>query len=163
MDGLRAALKGQYRAGLAMLRQCMERCPDEVWIAGEHPRTFWRIAYHAVFYTHLYIQVDEDAFQPWELSRPDARKLWHEDDKQTPEEPPYSKQQLLEYVDLVSGGVDRWVDALNLEAPTTGFWWYSIPKLDHQLMSVRHLQGHVGQLSERLYAAGVDLDWITLR
>ncbi|MHB8636531.1 MAG: hypothetical protein ACYC96_08665 [Fimbriimonadaceae bacterium] len=153
---IRGALKGQYHAGLKMLRQCVERCPDTVWVAGEHPRTFWRIAYHGTFFTHLYLQQNEAAFRPWEKAVADADCLW--------ESPPvieaYSKADMLDYIDLVDSQVDATVDALDLETSDSGFPWYpSIDKLGHELMNIRHLQGHVGQLSERLMADGVDTDW----
>jgi len=45
----------------------------------------------------------------------------------------------------------------------SGFSWYSIPKLDHQLLNLRHLQGHVGQLSELVMATGADLTWVAIR
>jgi len=32
-------------------------------------------------------------------------------------------------------------------------------KLSHQIMNLRHIQGHVGQLSELLMAKGIDTDW----
>lgn len=32
-----------------MLRDCVARCPDDLWSRGAHPRTFWRIAYHATY------------------------------------------------------------------------------------------------------------------
>ena len=41
---LREALKEQYHAGLAMLAECVEKCPDALWLQGEPPRYFWRIA-----------------------------------------------------------------------------------------------------------------------
>ncbi len=33
---LRAALKSQYHAGLAMLRDVVERFPDELWTGAQH-------------------------------------------------------------------------------------------------------------------------------
>ena len=159
---LKRALKGQYHAGLAMLRQCLERCPKEVWTGGRHPRNFWRIAYHAIFYTHLYLQTGEEAFQRWDRHRDDAHALWGGDGELPPEEPPYSKAELLEYLEFADRNVDDWVDLIDLESPQSGFSWYSIAKLDHQLLNVRHLQGHVGQLSELLMASDVDIDWISI-
>ncbi len=48
-----------------------------------------------------------------------------------------------------------------LAAGETGFSWYpSMSKLSHELMNLRHLQGHVGQLSELLMAHGIDTDWV---
>jgi hypothetical protein len=156
---IRAALKGQYHAGLKMLRQCVELCPEDVWIAGEHPRTFWRIAYHGVFFTHLYLQPNEAAFQPWAKGREDADCLW----ESPPEIAPYSKVEMLEYIDLVDAQVDATVELLDLDSKDSGFSWYpSIDKLGHQLMNIRHLQGHVGQLSELLMGHGIDTNWVGL-
>ena len=62
---LRRALKEQYHGGLAMLAECVEKCPEDMWTAGAHPRTFWRIAFHAAFFTQLYLGQNEAAFQPW--------------------------------------------------------------------------------------------------
>src|SRR5687767_9187708 len=62
LTNLRAALKEQYHAGLNMLRQCIEQCPDDLWTSGSHPRPYWRIAFHAAFFTHLYLLQDESAF-----------------------------------------------------------------------------------------------------
>lgn len=153
---LRAALKEQYRGGLMMLRQCIEACPDDLWHSGRHPRTFWRIAYHALFYTHLYLGQNEAAFQPWERHR-DCAGLW----ENPPVEEPFSQQDLLEYVDSLYSLVGPTVEGLDLETGDPGFSWYkNIDKLSHQMMNLRHLQGHVGQLSELLMAHGIDIDWV---
>lgn len=158
---LKPALISQYRAGLAMLRQAIERCPAELWTAGAHPRNFWRIAYHAIFYTHFYAMHGESSFQPWAKHRRHVPSLWADQDG-PPVELPYSVAETLEYLDYVDSKIDEWVNELDLSRMETGFDWYPIPKLDHQLMNVRHLQGHVGQISELLMAHGVDVDWIAV-
>lgn len=157
---IRSALKGQYHAGLAMLRETVDLCPEDMWFSGRHPRQYWRIAYHATFYTHLYLAQNEKSFKKWEKGRDECRSL--------AEGPPgvesYSKAEILEYVDLLDSHVDSAVDALDLESPETGFYWYpNMTKLDHQLLNLRHLQGHVGQLSELLMANGMETNWIGLR
>ena len=58
--------------------------------------------------------------------------------------------------------LDRWIDALDLDTLESGFDWYpNMPKLDHMMLNIRHLQGHVGQLSELLMAHGIDTDWVS--
>ncbi len=154
---IRGALKSQYHAALKMLRECVELCPEEVWTSGKHPRSFWRIAYHAVFFAHLYLQPNEAAFQPWEKGREDADCLW----ETPPEIEPYSQADILAYIDLVSGQVDTMVDTLDLDSEDSGFPWYpNIDKLSHEIMNIRHIQGHVGQLSELLMMHGVDTNWV---
>ena len=164
---VRAAIKGQYHAVLATLRQAIEQCPPQLWTAGEHPRAFWRIAYHAVFYTHLYMVQREKEFVAWEHHRDEAhfvdRLPWPPHDW-PPEVEPYTPRQVLEYLAQVDAMVDATVDALDLETDDSGFWWYTMPKLDHELMNIRHTEHHAAQLGERLTLAGLDgLDWIGRR
>jgi len=164
---LRQALKEQYHAGLAMLAECVEKCPEGMWLEGEHPRTFWRIAFHAAFFTHLYLGQDEAAFQPWP-GRIEGihHRLWHEPEDLAPYGLPegaeiYRMGEILDYIRFVDELVDGVVDQLNLDSDETGFSWYpNMSKLSHQLMNLRHTQGHVGQLSELLMARGIDTDWV---
>jgi hypothetical protein len=74
----------------------------------------------------------------------------------------YERKEILEYVAFVHGLVDSTVDALDLDTDESGFSWYrNISKLSHQLLNLRHVQGHVGQLSELLMARDVDIDWVS--
>jgi hypothetical protein len=163
---LRSALKQQYHSALAMLGECIEVCPDDLWISGTFPRAYWRIAFHAAFFTQLYLGQDEAAFQPWPGRREGVHGLlWVDPAQMEPYELPedaevYSQQELREYVRFVDSQVDPIVDRLNLETEESGFRWYkNISKLSHELMNLRHIQGHVGQLSELLMARGIDIDW----
>ena len=64
-DTFKPVLKSQYHAALAMLRDAVERCPDDLWTASDHLSAFWQVAYHCVFFTHLYLHTEEAAFRPW--------------------------------------------------------------------------------------------------
>jgi hypothetical protein len=68
---------------------------------------------------------------------------------------------VLDYWDVCDALIDDGVDALDLSAADCGFWWYDMPKLEHQMMSVRHIQHHAAQLAERIRKAGGPApDWI---
>jgi hypothetical protein len=159
---VQASLKSQYHGALAMLRKAIEQCPDDLWLAGEHPRTTWRIAYHALYFTHFYLQPDVEAFRPWEGERPETPCL-----ENTPWPPhgvpmvvePYTRQELMAYWCLVDGMIDEGIDRLDLNAAECGFPWYRMGKLEHQIMNIRHTQQHVGQLSQILASAGADPEW----
>jgi hypothetical protein len=168
---LRSALKSQYHASLAMLRQTIDRCPDELWASGEYRNSFWRIAYHALYYTDLYLYPNEYAFRPWQHHQ---TRIQHMDDAPEPvEEPwlelphqpprtgkPYTKAQILEYWKLCDDKVDGALDAMDLADPESGFSWYKLPKAEHQIVSIRHIQHHTGQLSDRVRArANVGIAW----
>ncbi len=145
-----------------MLRQSIERCPDDVWAAGAHPRTFWRVTYHTLYYTHLYLMPKLEDFKEWDQHQNQAKILWDDDeDGIPPMEVTYTQADMLEYLDQIDGNLAAWLDAIDFDSPESGFYWYKIPKLDHQILNVRHLGVHVGQLQELLYAQDIDLDWVS--
>jgi hypothetical protein len=163
-ENLRTILKSQYRAALAMLGQALERCPDDLWAHDSHPNPFWHVAYHALFYTHLYLQPGEADFRPWGKHRNEYQFLgplpWPPHRLPNIGEP-YSKAEIQEYLGICDGMIGAAVDRLDLQAPQCGFWWYSVSKLEHQLVSIRHLQHHTAQLADRLRArAGIGIDWV---
>jgi hypothetical protein len=176
---IRTALKGQYKAALAMLRDCIVKCPDDLWAAGSAPlegvderqraeresRAFWRIAYHVLYGTHLYAMRTVDEFVPWSKHVDHAREIWIGPDEEVPPlETTYTQADVLEYLDWMVSQVDDWVDAVDLDSPTCGVPWYDpFPKLDHAILVIRHIGTHVGQLSERLNEAGIDTDWVSRR
>jgi hypothetical protein len=164
---LKASIKEQYHAGLVMLADCVERCPPGLWLTGEHPRTVWRIAFHAAFFTQLYLGQEEASFQPWPARTDKIHPgLWTDPADVEPFElekdaASYDLNEMLAYIRYVDGLVDTLIDELNLDATETGFSWYqNMDKFSHILLNLRHLQGHVGQLSEILMAHGIDIAWV---
>ena len=164
---LRRALAGQFRAGLAMLRECVERCPDDLWesTVDKPPRTFWRIAYHAAFYTHFYLGQTQDHFSPWHKHvRHAVMTFVDEGEELPPAETLYKQSDMIEYIDSLSAEIEALLAALDLDSPESGFPWYpNFPKLDHVFLTLRHLGVHVGQLQELLFARGIEPDWISRR
>src|SRR5437867_3025594 len=67
---VRAIIISQFEAGLRMLRLAIESCPPEMWDDASHTNRFWRLAYHALFYTHLYLSPTEEEFAPWPNGTP---------------------------------------------------------------------------------------------
>jgi hypothetical protein len=157
---VQAALTGQYHAALAMLKQVIEQCPDDLWTGGGHNIPFWRVAYHTLYGTHLYLQPDEAAFQPWELHRDGCQELPGPGELLAAAEP-YTKSELLRYWQVCDDMVDAAVAKLDLDATQSGFSWHKMPKLDHQLHNIRHVQHHTALLSGRLrQACGTDIRWV---
>ena len=160
---LRPALKSQYHAALAMLQRAVEACPDELWLSDQ-PNRFWQVAYHALFFTHLYLQPNEAAFQPWEHHREEYQFIgklpW------PPYRPPnigepYTKPQVLDYLLACDAMIDLSLDATDLTARESGFWWYKMSKLEHQIVNIRHIQDHAAHLAIRLRAAGCQgVNWV---
>jgi hypothetical protein len=167
---LRAALGSQYHAALAMLREVVERYPEERWEADRRVNAPWQLAYHSLFFTHLYLQPEVAAFRPWKGHR---SQVQHEDGIAGPADPgndlplipdPYTKAQVLEYLAFCDALVDEAVAALDLLSPQSGFHWYPIGKLEHQLVNLRHVQHHTAQLADRLRNdAGLGTRWVGSR
>ena len=61
----REPIIAQYLAALAMLKQSILACPETIWDRPDDPTTFSQVAYHALFFTHLYLQESEHAFRVW--------------------------------------------------------------------------------------------------
>lgn len=160
MDNIKPALKGQYHAALDMLRGAVEACPDHVWIGGVQPRSFWRLTYHTLFFTHLYLQVKEADFVAWERHRDEVES---DQDRERLDATPYTRAEILDYWAIVDGMVDSQLDKIDLSSPDCGIPWYSIPKLDHVILNLRHIQEHAGQLRDRLLQEGIDQKWVTKR
>jgi hypothetical protein len=166
-NSLPDALKSQYHAELAMLRDAVERCPESLWYDGTPANAFWQIAYHTLFFAHLYMQPDEAAFVPWKghqrhNQNPDGIAGPPDPSSSLPLIPqPYARAHVLEYCSYCDSMVDGWVDTLDLASPHSGFSWYRVPKLEHQLVNIRHIQHHTAQLADRLRAAlGIGVRWV---
>ena len=153
-------ITGQFRAALAMLKKAVELCPEPLWTEGGHVNPYWHVAYHAIFYTHLYLHDSEEEFRtragghlldlgptPWFPGKPDK------------EAEPYTREQILSYIELCRREVSAKVAGCALDA-ASGFSWLRFDRLGVHLYNLRHLQHHVGQLADRLrVSADISLPW----
>jgi len=148
----RQIIRSQYLATLEMLKDAVDKCPATLWDDPADKNKFWHVAYHALFYTHLYLQPTEQDFRPWVKHRSG-------DDLSQPADP-YSREEVLEYLAFCQQQVIELVPQLNLDAES-GFDWLPMNKAELQIYTIRHLQQHAGELMERLGSrAGIDVDWV---
>lgn len=156
-------IRSQYQAALEMLNQAITQCPDDLWADPKFKNQFWHIAYHALFYTHLYLQPSEDDFIPWERHKENYHSMgpqsWSPHAEPEIGEP-FLKEEMLEYLEICRQEIDNQVAALNLEAES-GFPWIPFNKQELQFYNIRHLQQHTGELCERLGThAQIDIGWV---
>lgn len=169
LDVLRVTLQRQYHAALATLRDVVEACPDDLWFDPQPANAYWQVAYHALFFTHLYLGDDEASFQPWaehvtDVQNPDGLGPADDADSRPVHPEPYTRAQVLAYWEVVDRMVDRAVSGFDLHRSDSGFPWYPVPKLEHQLINLRHVQHHAAQLADRLRAhTGAGTRWIATR
>jgi len=142
-------IQSQYLAALAMLKQAIEKCPQNVWYDQNQKFKVWSKAYHTVFFVHFYLQDAEKDFIPWEKH--------HDPDGDIP----FTQDEVLEYLTFARKQVIERVPVTDLEAES-GFHWYPVNKLELQFINIRHIQQHTGELYECL---GIrenieDLRWV---
>lgn len=144
----------QYLAALKMLEQAIDKCPASLWNHVDDSAMFWQVAYHALFYTNLYLSPTEAEFTPWPNYRQGYQTMGPDSEK------PYQKADLLEYVAFCRQLIEQQAPALDLAAPS-GFDWLPMNKFELQIYTIRHLQQHAGELMERLGSrANITVDWI---
>jgi len=145
---IRRTIQSQFLSALAMLKQVIVKCPPSMWNAPKVRNRFWYTAYHALYFAHLYLQDTRKDFTRWRrYGKPSSSA-------------PLSQQETLEYLAFVEAEVARRVPAMDLKAPS-GFQELHVDKLELQLVSIRHIQHHAGELYERLSGRrDIKLTWI---
>jgi len=153
-QAIRSALKTQFRASLETVRDAIQQCPDELWEKPGSMPQFWQIAYHTVFFAHFYMVQKMEDLEPWRKHRDGAPSL------EPDSHPAYTKDEVLEYLNQVVEMVDDTLDSINLATKESGFHWYKIPKLDHEILNIRHIMEHAGQMDAILRLNGYEgVDW----
>ncbi len=149
---IQEVIQSQYLASLEMVSEAVAQCPEALWVDSGYKNRFWHIAYHTLFYTHLYLQDSEKEFVPWSKHRNEYNFLgplpWPPHKEPNIGEP-YTKEEVLEYLRFCQKEVEMKVAALDLEA-VSGFPWLPFGKLELQFYNIRHIQHHAGQLIDRL-------------
>ncbi len=150
---LAAILTSQYLASLAMLKQTIEACPDDMWNAPQDTNRFWQVAFHALYFVHEYLADSFDSFRYWSKHRAGY------EDFPAPQGEPYDKKAILEYLAFCQQHVIERVPQLKLEAMEADGGEYSIMEL--QIYSIRHIMQHTGELMERVGSrARAEIDWV---
>ena len=153
-------IKSQYHAALSMLQQSIENCPDSLWYDPEPVNGYGQVAFHVLFYTHLYLQPTEAAFVPWPKYQDQIHRLPGPRLGETAVVKPLFKADLLDYLAFCRQEVERLVDTFDL-AGASGFSWLPFNKLEVQLYNIRHIMQHTGELSGRLFEQEeIEINWV---
>lgn len=159
----------QFGATIDMLRQALRDCPDELWekrLWADQPDqwvaagfgTFWYLGYHTLFWLDLYLTGAEEGFAP---PAPFAL-VEMEADEILP--PPYTRAELLDYLDYCRRKCQETLNALSSEQANRlcRFAWGEPTFAELQLYNLRHVQEHAAQLSLFLgQQAGTAATWVS--
>jgi hypothetical protein len=157
----------QFAAAIQMIRLAVKACPGDLWDDRMDGSPFWHLAYHALYYTDLYLSENDKIFKPAEFHEDKANFL-PGDYKEfggivnTPDKA-FTQDQLLEYTDhclfKCQEIFGKLTDKKALER--CGFWWYELNTGEFLLNNLRHTQHHAGQLTLLLRRkANIGIDWL---
>jgi len=149
-------LTSQFQAALLMLRECIEKCPDEHWDSLIARYTFWQVAYHTLCMVDCRLDLSDDAWQPHPVFHP-AGRADLEDEYPSRR---FTKAELLAYFGFCLEKLNATIPsetAAALSAPAAGF---PFSRAELHIQGIRHTQHHTGQLSASLRRVGVDTRWV---
>lgn len=156
---IRSMLLSQFEAALAMMNDCLEKCPEEHWDGMIANFTFWQVAYHSLFFVDYYLSPGKDAFQVRVNLHPTQ---WSEVDDEFPGRR-IEKSELLQYMAICLGKLRESLGVESAEDLTRpcGFPRKSFSRAELHLYNMRHVMHHTGQLSAFLRRLEVDPNWVS--
>lgn len=155
--------KNQYEATFWMLNDCLNKCDDSFWYEPVANLTYSQAAFHAIFFTDLYLgdSVEAQRDQSFHQANLDYFRDYEELAGRK-QELQYEKPKTLAYLQFCREKANRVLSEAtieSLEAPS-GIGWLEMNRAESYLYNLKHLHHHVAQLSLRLRQnQGEGADW----
>jgi hypothetical protein len=154
VEPLVAELRHQHHSTLSMLASVIEGCPEDTWNKEFTGVSFWREAYHALFWMHNFLGPKDKAFHFHPFGKDIDPRLF------TPPNNSCARAEALAYAAQTGAYIDEVFDALTLDE-LSGSDHYDetdFRSVYHRLMyGLRHVQHHVGKLTAYLNLQGIQL------
>jgi hypothetical protein len=146
----------QYKASIKMLMDTIIQCPEATWYNNDSASPYWRLVYHAIYFTALYLSQNPDRYLPWHGHQDGYENLGSltRDKKPIIVERIYTKEEMLEYTESLLTQCKNSVMETEPDEQS-GFYWLPMSRMEVHLYNIRHIQHHTGQLIERLHQAGI--------
>ena len=157
IDLYKTSINGQFGAAIAMLNECITKCPDEHWDSRIAKYPFWHVAYHILCFIDCYLSVTEHAFKPGKFHPRGMSELADEYPSRR-----FERAELLEYVSECRTKLAATIASETPEslAGPSGFSWLPFPRAELHAYNLRHVQHHTGQLSAFLRKQSVETRWV---
>ena len=157
-------LISQFEASLAMLAQCVARCPEPLWQAPVARYPFSQVVFHTLFFTDFYLGRSPEGFesQPFHQNNSALFSDYEQLQDREPVET-YERDDIKRYLAFVRAKAVATVEAETEEtlAAPAQFPRRRCSRAETHVYNIRHVQHHVGQLSMRLRLDGVtEFPWI---
>lgn len=149
-------LTSQYSASLGMLRNALEKVPDEQWNTEEYNNPNWQIIYHVLWATKTYLGANIESYIAFKNAIEGAESLGGKQDWENPEEEIkvdgfHSKSEIISFINDIESNLQQNIEELALEE-YSGFEWYLYTRLELHINNIRHIQHHTAEIIERLKA-----------
>lgn len=148
---LKASLWQQFGASIDSLADATRACPDHLWRASlwhdptaKPERTqAWFIVYHTLFWLDLYLTGADEGYVPCFFT------LIEQDDDDPIPDRPYTKAELLAYLDQGRSKCRAAIESLTDESAQKPcrFGWGELSFLELLHYNLRHIQEHADQLN----------------
>ncbi|PKO16295.1 MAG: DinB family protein [Chloroflexi bacterium HGW-Chloroflexi-10] len=155
----------QFGGALDMFTNAVLNCPEDLWLArlweeDYNPALaeFWYIGYHTLFWLDLYLSGTVEGFTP-----PAPFSLEELDPKGIVPSPPYTKEQLLAYIEHGRRKCQTITMQLTDEQiiRECHFPWETVSYGEVLLHNMRHVQEHGAQLNMFLgQQKGIKARWV---
>jgi len=165
LDDFKELTINQYHASLKTLDHCVDKCPDETWNAPINELAFCQAAFHALFFTDLYLGHDvgsqktqpfhekhANVFRDYEELQPRRQKLMYEQ--------PWIKL----YIEHCRNKVSQVIEGETEETLTADqVWWKRVTsRAESHIYNIRHVQHHAAQLILRLRLNhSLEMPWVS--
>jgi hypothetical protein len=164
LDLYKQLIARQYEAALCTLGMCIDRCPDERWHEPVANLKFCQAAFHALFFTDLYLGTSVAAIreQPFHCQHA-AIFADYEELEPRRQVLTYEKPFIRDYLQHCRTKAANVLAAETTEslAGPAGVEWIKFSRAELHVYNIRHVQHHAAQLILRLRLdTGAEFPWI---
>ena len=162
---LKRGIVSQMLAGLTMLKDCIERCPEKEWDEKQNDCPFSQILFHILFDCDYNLSASEQEFREQVFHKNHSDVFADYEELMDLKKPHlFDRNFIMSYYDFCMTKVENSMRELNdgdLIIPDTDIY-KNMTKLERCVNAIRHIQHHTAQLGLRLqFITGVEMEWIS--
>jgi hypothetical protein len=161
---LARGLVSQTLAGLAMLKDCIDRCPEKEWNERHNDYPFSQVVFHALFDCDYHL-CDHDEELATQIFHRENRAIFADYEELEDRIPRhlYERDFIDAYYEHCRAKAISTIEAksaADLLVPKTDVR-KNMTRLERYVNLIRHLQHHAAQLGLRLqFSTGKEMEWI---
>ncbi len=156
-------IASQMLAGLNMLKDCINRCPEQEWNERHNDYPFSQVVFHTLFDCDYNLSSNELEFKQQDFH--EKNKEWFDDYEELEDKIKknlYDREFINRYYDYCKEKVTSVLEKnlnLNLMTPNSDIY-KNMTKLERYINAIRHIQHHSTQLGFRLQlVTGKEMGW----